>query len=185
MFTGLLVASFTVIWSDEVAVPLAVTAEGVAVRKLAVVLGEPVTNVTEACNVIPANFAETVSVPAPVLFNVTEHVPPAAVVQLVELKLVPEPVELKVTAWPVIALAVESLTVTWSDVVLVPSSGSDVGDAENALSVLLGEPSTNVTAAVLLMLANAAVTVTVCAKVLLRVTVHWPAAVVHVVELKA
>lgn len=73
-----------------------------------------------------------------------------------------------------------SSTVIWSVVVVVLSSGNEVGLALNVLVVLLAAPATKVTVAVLVSPAKLAVTVTVCASVLVRVTEHRPDAVLHV-----
>lgn len=65
-----------------------------------------------------------------------------------------------------------------------PSSASDVGLALKKLVELLGAPGTKVTTAVFAIPAKAALTVTVSATVLFKVTEQLPAPVVaHVVAL--
>lgn len=101
------------------------------------------------------------------------------------LNVTPEPLLEKVTAWAVMGLPWASSTVTCNVDVLAPSSGKEVGFAVSELVVLLGAPGTNVTAAVCVSPEKVAVTVTVCATVLARVTEHRPdALVLHVLPLR-
>lgn len=82
-------------------------------------------------------------------------------------------------------MPVASSTVISKVLVAFPSSARELGLAVKKLVVPAAGPVENVTFAVLLKPAKAAVTMTVCATVLFNVTVHRPdAAVVHVVELK-
>lgn len=85
--TGLPVTSPTLICTVLVVTPSSASVLGLAARKLVLLLAAPGTNATAAVSLNPANAAVTVTVPDTVLFNVTEHVPAATVVQVVALKI--------------------------------------------------------------------------------------------------
>lgn len=176
--TGLPVASATVASNVVLATPSPAKVVGLAPSALVVPLGAPVKNVTGVVTLTPAKLAVTVTVCAMVLLKVTEQTPEALVLHVVALKLVLEPVLLKVTACPLIGLLVMSATVTCKVLVVTPSSAKALGLAVNALVALFGAPGTNDTPAVFVNPAKVAVTVTDCAIVLFNVTEHVPAATV-------
>lgn len=169
-----------------VATPLSARDVGLATKELVLLLGLPNKNVTGVLLVSPAKVAVMVVVWATALLMVTEHTPEAFVLQVAALKgVLTPPLLAKVTAWLLTALPVASSTVICKLDVVMPSSGTDDGVAVSVLLALLATPVTNVTFAILEKPANVAVTVTVAATVLLKVTEHCPLlAVAHVVALK-
>lgn len=175
----------TLITKVLVATPLSVNEVGFALRELVALAAGPVTKTTFAVLLSPAKLAVTVTVSAAVAFKVTEHRPEALVVHVVALKVVPVPLLLNVTAWPLTGLLVTSATLICTVLVAAPSSVKVLGLAARKLVALFAAPGTKATEAVSVWPANAAVTVTVPDMVLFRVTEHVPAAmVVHVVLLK-
>jgi hypothetical protein len=140
--TGLLWASSTVTVSEVVLVPSAVTEVGAAAREDVALAGAPAVKVTLAVFVTAPNVAVTVLLSACVAVRVPVVTPAASVTLLVGETVLPLPLALRPTVWPLTGLPFASFTVTVTVVAVVPSATTDVGEATRVDVEALAGPAT-------------------------------------------
>ena len=140
--TGLPWASRTVVVRLVVLVPSAVSELGLAAKDDVVLLAAPGVNVTPVVTAAAPRVAVTVLASALVEARVAVKMPDAFVVPDAGANVLLEPVLLKLTVCPAMALPWASLAVTVRVVVLVPLAVRGVGLAVRVLVPLLAAPAT-------------------------------------------